>query len=308
MKTDIFSTAAQTNNGPGAARLFFPPWVAAIGLLALALPSLRATPSYSVSGQVIAGNVGVNSIQSAGPSAVPVAISDSITNPGWGSAAYTGSAAGTGVTVAGVANATEVVGDGLGTTGLGEFTFGGTLTDSMTFHSGTGDPVAVRFTLLLDDALWTSSPGDAKAQLNASFFPVSNTYYFNSGLSDYDSIGDGFGPSTVNASGLYYIPDGFSINFGIGLSVLAGAHFGTDYSIPTDPTFATQIRVNGSTAHLGLEILTPGGTYTSGSGTDYTIPSPTPSVPDATSTLALLGLGLGGLGFARRQFRWVQAV
>jgi hypothetical protein len=209
--------------------------------------------------------------------------------------------------VTGVANATEVVGDGLGTTGLGEFTFGGTLYDSLTFHSGTGDPVAVRFSLLLDDALWTSSPGDAKAQVNASFFPAGNTFYFNTGLSDYDSIGDGFGPSTLDASGLYYIPDGFSINFGITLSASAVAHFGTDYSIPSDPTFATQIRVNGSTAHLGLEILTPGGTYTSGSGTDYTIPSPMPSVPDATSTIALLGLGLSGLGFASRRRQRIHA-
>ena len=161
MKTEIFSTAAQTDSGPGAARLLSPVSVAAIGLLALALPSLRANPSYSVSGQVIAGNGNVNSTQSAGPSAAPVSISDSITNPGWGSAAYTGSASGSGISIAGVADATEVVGDGLGTSGLGEFTFNGTLYDSLTFHSDTGDPVAVRFSLLLDDNLWTSRPGDA---------------------------------------------------------------------------------------------------------------------------------------------------
>jgi len=274
--------------------------VVTVSLLAL---GLRANPSYSASGQVIAGSSNVNSIQNAGPSSAPVAISDSITNPGWGSASYAGAASGTGVAVAGVAKATEMVGDGQGTTGLGEFTFSGTLYDSLTFHSGNGNPVAVRFTLLLDDDLWTSSPGDAKAQVNASFFPAGNTYYFNSGLADYDSIGDGFGPSTLNASDLYYIPDGFSINFGIALSVTAVAHFGVDYSIPNDPTFATEVRVNGSTAHLGLEILTPGGSYASGSGADYTIPSTTPLVPDATSTLVLLGLGLGGLGVAARRLR-----
>ena len=271
-------------------------------------PVLSANASYSVTGQVIAGNGNVNSTQSAGPSAAPVSISDSITNPGWGSAAYTGSASGSGISLSGGASATEVVGDGQGTSGLGLFNFSGTLYDSLTFHSGTGDPVVVRFSLLLDDNLWTSSPGDAKAQVNASFFPAGNTFYFNTGLSDYDSIGDGFGPSALNASGLYYIPDGFSINFGVGLSVSAVAHFGTDYSIPSDPTFATEIRVNGSTAHLGLEILTPGGTVTSGSGTDYTILASAPSVPEATSTIALLGLGLGGLGFARRQLGRVQAV
>lgn len=280
-------------------RTFRPLAYVASSLVAIAVT--HATPIYSLSGQVYAGNLNTQSMQDTGTVAAPVAISDSIANSGWGAASYAASAGGGAISLTGAASATEVVGDGFGTSGLGGFDFTGTYVDSLTFHSGTGNPMAVKFSLSLDDTLWTSSPDDAKAQINARFFPAGNTYFFNSGLQAYDTIGTGFGPSNLLASGIYYIPDGVTINFGLALTVSANAHFGTDYSIPTNPTFATSLNLSAVTARAHLELL-DGGSYESSSGTDYGVPAVS-TVPEVTPTISLLGAGLALLVWRARPGR-----
>lgn len=261
-------------------------------------PLLHAGAIYSSNNLIYAGNAGHTSIMSGGPSSSPVILNDSYTLDGWGTGSYSSTAADNQLTISAAAHANGIVGDGFGTTGVAGVNFDLQLFDSLIFNSTDGNPVAVRFTLNLLDDFYSSSWGDAKAQVNASFDPAGNTSYFNTGLNDYDTVGTGFGPSTVNASGIYYIPDGAVVNFRLALSGQIAASFGYDFV--HDQPFATDVRLNASSTALGLEILSPGGSYTSGSGAHYDTPAPV-GVPESANVGALLGLGLGALGFVHRR-------
>ena len=71
----------------------------------LLAPALQASPSYSLSGVVLAGNAGNHSVKDTGVVAAPVSLADSIALDGWGSASYSSSGAGNLISVAGDAKA-----------------------------------------------------------------------------------------------------------------------------------------------------------------------------------------------------------
>lgn len=95
------------------------------------------------------------------------------------------------------------------------------------------------------------------------------------------------------------IPGSVSVNFFLQFAGQVGAQFGCNFA--TDQTFTTDAAIRSSAGFPRLEILSPGGTYTSASGTNYTATRPAVGAPDSTSVASLLAPACGAVALGARR-------
>ena len=270
MKTDISLLDDQTTSGlgMGAARLLSPALIAAVGLLALAAPSLRATPVYAGLG------FGVAATQLDG---LPIVYGND--NAAWGVVgsplSVSATATAGGVTSFGSATATWAP-DGNSGTVMADYGW------SIRTPFGTGSAVAT---------------GNDGPNWEYSFFADATGDF----VLNYNITG-----SSVGDLGLFGL-QGFRIGeqgyFDLGYALVDDAHpsvsgqyvFAVTQGNYYDFQFVNLGNLNGNTIR-SLDASVHG-------EFNWTLPGGVSTVPEVSSSVVLLGLGLGLLGLARRQQR-----
>ena len=274
MNPDLFLSEGQITRRPGATRLLASAVAAAVGLLALAAPSLRATPVYA----------GLGFGVSAGQIAPPLVFGND--NAAWG-------VLGSPLSV----SATATAG---GATAFGS-------------AAATWAPDGNSGTVVVDYG-WsiTGAPGVGSAVGTGNNGPNWEYGFFADATGDFvlNYNVTGTGETTRPDVGALFGLQGFRIGehryFDLGYALVDDAHpsvsgqyvFAVTQGNYYDFQFVNLGNLNGNTIR-SLDASVHG-------EFSWTLPGGVSTVPESSSSVVLLGLGLGGLVLSRRRLRRIQ--